>query len=231
MKINLDSDNEWGHFIDPDSFQIVEITDEVPDKSFVVFKEREYIDDIDRTVIQTTYGIIDGNKLQTMNKRELSKLMSKACAKYIIDFEKLPPKIMVEKKLIIDKPAQLAFILSNRDTFHLKIDKTALEGGNPYEVINSIMENQDFKLTMYDRDEKWKIEYAKSSRAKCRKCGLNIEKDTVRIGEPHYFEDHLNYRWHHEKCIFLQRFEKKNIKGLDLLEEKDRKRIEEILDS
>ena len=230
MKIDLDSENEWGHFIDPDSFQIVEITDEVPQGSFVVIKEREYIEDIDRTVIQTTYGIIESNKFQPMNKRELSKFMSIACGIYILNFDKLPPKVMIEKQLKLDKPAQLAFIMSNRDTFHLKLEKSALEGGNPIEIINSIMENQDFTSTMYDREERWKIEYAKSSRSKCRTCDSNIEKGTVRLGEPHYYENHLNYRWHHEDCVFLQRLEKENIKGLDNLEDDDRKRIEEKLD-
>ncbi len=230
MKIDLDSENEWGHFIDPHSFQIVEIIDEVPLGSFVVIKEREFIEDIDRTVIQTIYGIVEEKKFQPMNKRELSKLMSKACGKYILDFNQLPPKVMVKKKLQIDKPAQLAFIMSNRDTFHLKLDKDDLDGGNPYEIINSIIENQDFKSTMYDREEKWKIEYAKSSRSKCRTCSSNIEKDTVRLGEPHYFEEHLNYRWHHEDCVFFQRMDKENIKGLDTLNDEDRKRIEEKLD-
>jgi hypothetical protein len=230
MKIDLSSEDEWGHFIDPDSFQIVEIHDEVPEDSFVVIKEKAYIDDIDRTVIQTTYGIIDSNKFQPMNKREISKLMSVACGKYILKHDRLPPKVMIEKKLQVEKPARLAFIMSGRDTFHLKLDKNALEGGNPYETINSIMENQDFKQTMYDREDKWIVEYAKSSRSKCRTCGSNIEKGKVRLGEPHYFENHLNYKWHHEDCIFFQRLEKENIQGLDTLENDDRKRIEEKLD-
>ena len=230
MKIDLSSEDEWGYFIDPDSFQIVEIYDEIPDGSFVVIKEREYLDDIDRTVIQSNYGIVDGKKFQPMNKREISKLMSMACAKYILDFDKLPPKVMVEKQLQINKPAQLAFIMTNYDTFHLKLDKDALEGGNPFEIVNSILENQTFKPTIYDRDEKWKVEYAKSSRSKCRTCGSNIEKGAVRVGEPHYYEMHLNYKWHHEGCIFFQRLEKENIKGLDKLEDEDRKRIEEKLD-
>ena len=63
-----------------------------------------------------------------------------------------------------------------------------------------------------------------------RTCDSNIEKGTVRLGEPHYYENHLNYRWHHEDCVFFQRLEKENIKGFDLLEDEDRKRIEEKLD-
>ena len=61
MKISLDSENEWGYFIDNVSFQVVNISDEVPNGSFVVIKEREYLEDIDRTVIQTIYGVVQGN--------------------------------------------------------------------------------------------------------------------------------------------------------------------------
>ena len=227
--MDLSSEDEWGYFIDPESFHIVEIVDEIPDGSFVVLKEREYIDDIDRTVTQTSYGIVDGRKYNPMNKREISKLMSRACAKYVLQNNRLPPKVMVEKELKDDKPARMAFVMSNYDTFHLNLDKNLLDDGNPAEIINSIMERETFKPTLYDKEEKWKIEYAKSSRAKCKSCGSNIEKGTVRVGEPYLFEAHLNYRWHHEKCIFWQRLEISDVKGLDQLDDGDRERIENLL--
>ncbi|MHA1199096.1 MAG: PARP-type zinc finger-containing protein [Candidatus Heimdallarchaeaceae archaeon] len=228
--MNLDSDDEWGYFVDPQSFQIVEIIDEIPDGFFVVLKEREYIEDIDRTVIQSSYGIVEGKKYQPLNKREISKLMSKACADYILNSNRLPPKIMVEKELQPDKPAKLAFIMTNYDTFHLLLDKSLLDGSNPLEIINSILENETFKPTMYDREEKWKVEYAKSSRSKCKSCDSKIEKDTIRVGEPYFFENYLNYRWNHEKCIFWQRLDKEQIKGFDQLSEDDRERIEKLLE-
>ena len=59
--------------------------------------------------------------------------------------------------------------------------------------------------------------------------GLKIEKNTVRVGEPYYYEDHLNYRWNHEKCIFWKRLSLANVKGLDELEETDKNRIEKLL--
>ena len=69
------------------------------------------------------------------------------------------------------------------------------------------------------------IEYAKSSRSKCRSCSSKIEKDTVRVGEPYYYEDHLNYKWHHEKCVFWKIIDKNQVTGIDELEEDDRERI------
>ena len=153
-------------------------------------------------------------------------MMSNACAKYILSNNCLPPKVKVEKELKQDKPAQLAFVMTNYDTFHLKINSDMLEGANPYEKIKEIMGNETEKLTSYGlTEDKWKVEYAKSSRAKCRSCGMNIEKGTVRVGEPDYYENHLNYRWHHEKCIFWKGL---SIELLDLngLEKEDKKRIE-----
>lgn len=47
----------------------------------------------------------------------------------------------------------------------------------------------------------WKVELAKSSRAACRTCGEKILKETIRVGQPSYFEDHLSYKWFHLTCV------------------------------
>jgi hypothetical protein len=226
MKLILDSENEWGFFVDPNTFDIFNIEDDIPDGSFVIVKEREYIEDIDRTVIQTSYGIVEKNKFIPKNKREISKFMSEACSKFILSNDILPSKVKVEKELQEDKPAQLAFMLSNYDVFHLKISSAMLEGIDPYIKIKEIIGTETKKLTLYEREDKWKIEYAKSSRATCKSCGMKIEKGTVRIGEPYYFDQYLNYRWHHEKCIFWSRLEKNQLENLEQLEKEDKKRIE-----
>ena len=226
MKLILDSENEWGFFVDPEAFDIYTIEDDIPDGSFVIVKEREYIEDIDRTVTQSSYGIVEKNKFIPKNKREISKLMSEACSKFILARDTLPPKVKVEKELQEDKPTQLAFMLSNYDIFHLKISSAMLDGLNPFEKIQEIIGNETEKLTLYDREDKWKIEYAKSGRATCKSCGLKIEKGTVRIGEPYYFDQYLNYRWHHEKCVFWSRLEIEQLEDLEQLEKEDKKRIE-----
>ena len=221
----LDSDNEWGYFIDPETFAINPIEEEIPHGSFVIIKEREYIEDIDRTVIQTTYGIVEEKKFQPLNKRELSSAMSIACANYILNNKTLPPKVKLEKELVEDKPAQLAFLMSNYDVFHLKISSKILSGNDPFNLINDIIQSESSKLTLDDREEIWKVEYAKSSRSTCRTCNIKIEKDKVRIGEPHYFGEHLNYRWHHEECFFWSKLSLDMLDGLDDLGKEDRKRI------
>ena len=226
MKLILDKENEWGHYVDPKTFGIYNIEEDIPDGSFVIIKEREYIEDIDRTVIQPSFGIVEGNKYIPKNKRELSKIMSEACSKYILSKNSLPPKVKVEKELKKDKPVQLSFVMTNYDTFHLKITSEMLEGSDPYEKVKEIMGNETEKVTTYGlTEDKWKVEYAKSSRAKCRSCGMSIEKGTVRLGEPYYYENYLNYRWHHEKCIFWKGLNKDQL-DLSGLEKEDKKRIE-----
>lgn len=223
MKMKIDSENEWGWFIEPDTFKIHKIEEDIPSGSFVNIKEKEYIEDIGRTVVQTTYGIIEGKKFQPMNKKEITKLLSEACAKYILMNDDLPPKVKIEKELKKDKAAQLAFVMNKHDTFHLKIPDNLLEGKNSHDVITEIMQN--VTLDMEEKEEKWKIEYAKSSRSTCKSCGMKIEKGKVRVGEPYYYDDHLNYRWNHEKCIFWKKVGQQNTSGLDELEEEDKERI------
>ncbi len=223
--MHLDSENEWGYYVDPLTFDISNIEESIPHGSFVVIKEREYIEDIDRTVIQTTYGIVEKNKFQPMNKRELSSVMSKACAEYILDKNIFPPKIKIEKELVEGKPARLAFLMSSHDTFHLKITEKILADQDPFTLINDILEGETSKLTLYDKEEFWKVEYAKSSRSTCRSCGIKIEKNSVRIGEPSYYEEHLSYKWHHEQCIFWNTLNLEDLLGIDDLEPVDKDRI------
>ena len=111
--MKLDPENEWGYYVDTETFQISNIEDDIPDGSLVIIKEKEYIEDISRTVIQTIYGIVSKDEFKPMNKRDISSLLSEACAKYILTSDTFPPKVKIEKDLKEDKPAQLAFILSN----------------------------------------------------------------------------------------------------------------------
>ena len=46
----------------------------------------------------------------------------------------------------------------------------------------------------------YKIEYAKSNRSTCIICSQKIEKESVRVDIPHYFQDYLGYKWQHLDC-------------------------------
>ncbi|MHA1828831.1 MAG: PARP-type zinc finger-containing protein [Candidatus Heimdallarchaeaceae archaeon] len=224
MKIELEKEKEWGYFISPQTFHVHTIKDEIPEESFVLIKEKEYNEEIDRIIIQTTYGIVNNNKFTPYNKREISKIMSKVCGKYILNNNSLPPKMRLEKELREKKPVYLAFQVTNYDTFHLKITNEHLSNMDPVEIFKGLLENESAKLTTYQQEDNWLIEYAKSNRSRCRSCGIKIEKGSIRIGEPYYFEDHLNYKWHHEKCVFWKSLDKNNLLFNELKKE-DKKRI------
>ncbi|HKZ41597.1 MAG TPA: PARP-type zinc finger-containing protein, partial [Candidatus Hodarchaeales archaeon] len=50
------------------------------------------------------------------------------------------------------------------------------------------------------RDLRYRIEYAKSSRSTCKVCGEKIEKEIIRVGVPGFFQDYLTFKWQHLTC-------------------------------
>ncbi|MBY9001348.1 MAG: hypothetical protein KGD64_10560 [Candidatus Heimdallarchaeota archaeon] len=135
----------------------------------------------------------------------------------------------IEPELKYMKPAKLAFFVGNYDVFHLKIDVDLLGGKNPKEVLDIFIKNIGKSLFTSKRENRLKIEYARSGRAKCKKCNETIEKEFIRLGAPFYYQDHLSFRWFHENCIDLTKYDKDMLAGLEVLSENDRKRIEKKL--
>ena len=176
MKISLE-EGEWGFYVDPLTFIVNKIEGEIPESAFVVMKGREHIEDIGRTVIQTTFGYVENNTFLTLNKRDLAKKMSLKCAEYILRKEDFPPKVTLEREIKLGKDAYLAFSANKYDVFHLKISKEMLRNKDPKKIIEEIMNKSEKNLLREEEEDKRKLEYAKSSRAKCRKCGENIVKD------------------------------------------------------
>lgn len=88
--------------------------------------------------------------------------------------------------------------------------------------------------------EDFLVEYAKSSRATCKKCEEKIEKSTIRLGKLDYdAETPYNAgpvpRWYHLKC-FIEAREKleffgeiKKVKGFKDLEEEDQKMLRKTI--
>ncbi|MHA1304683.1 MAG: PARP-type zinc finger-containing protein [Candidatus Heimdallarchaeaceae archaeon] len=227
MKFMLE-EGEWGYYIDPTTFRYKRIKEEedVPNGSFVILKAKEYIEDIARTIVQTTYGYIEKNTFLTSDKRSFSEKLSQACARYILENNDLPPKTTLKKEVKEKKPAYLLYNMSQYDQFHLKLTDSHFNGEEPKEIIDIIIEKSERNLfeDQEQKEEKWLVEYAKSSRAKCKQCGEKIEKDSVRVGKPYYFQEHLNYRWYHEDCVFWRSISQ--VDGLEKLNDDDRERIE-----
>jgi len=91
------------------------------------------------------------------------------------------------------------------------------------------MKEKNRNLFYKKKEMRWRVEYAKSSRATCRKCNKIIDKNTLRIGEPSYYQEHLSYKWYHEDCVDLSKFKEEMLSGLVEIKQHDRRRIEKKL--
>ncbi|XP_022816322.1 poly [ADP-ribose] polymerase 1-like [Spodoptera litura] len=85
---------------------------------------------------------------------------------------------------------------------------------------------------------KFKAEYAKSGRMKCKGCGEEIDKDTVRIAVIERITCDLfsanDYKWHHEHCFFKKVsvvITPEHIRDLSTLKEEDQERIKSIIET
>lgn len=96
-------------------------------------------------------------------------------------------------------------------------------------------EDEKNELCQYDD---FSVEYAKSGRAKCKRCDQKIDKDEVRLGRLDYdaestFTDGPLMRWYHVKCFansltqlrFFGKITKVN--GFDKLNEEDQEMLQE----
>ncbi len=201
MKLELKTD-EWGYMIDPETLEMKNIIEEVPEGFFILIKAKEHVEDIGRTIVNTEYGYVEKNAFRPLDKRGLSAKISESCANYILQTNNMPRHITLKKDMKDNKPVELLFTLSVYDQFHLKLTPEQLKTDNPKELIEEIIKNTDFGKEEEEEEHKWKVEYAKSSRSTCKKCGEKIEKGVVRIGKPNLFQEHLNYQWHHVECIY-----------------------------
>ncbi|WVZ68912.1 hypothetical protein U9M48_017787 [Paspalum notatum var. saurae] len=81
-------------------------------------------------------------------------------------------------------------------------------------------------------EETVSVEYAKSARSTCKGCSVNIDKGALRVGvsfnDPRGFE---NTKWYHVACFPTSSYTVsavENLKGFDLIEDKDRDKLQEL---
>ncbi len=103
------------------------------------------------------------------------------------------------KKVFANGNVDLAYNPSDYDKFTIRLTP-AIVGGNVEDFLDAL---DKFKEEAKAADV-WKVEPAKSSRSTCKTCREKIEKDTLRLGEPGMFDDHVTYKWHHLSCMSHQ---------------------------
>lgn len=224
MKIKLSQPKEWGSFINPVTLQKGELKGEIPEKSLVIIKKKEFREEIDKVVILTNYCVIQDNKLLNLPKKEFTIKLAKRCAEFIVKNKILPPNTSILKITSSDKPIQLSYTHSKQEIFELILTTSMFPEQDMNQIIVEIM-NTTKKDVSEEREKKWKIEYSPHGRIPCKKCKKQIRTNDIRIGESYYKDEELNFYWYHIYCFNLSTIKDTNIEGLDDLKEEDKKKI------
>jgi len=164
--------------------------------SIVLTKKQETLDN-DIKITNTDYAIArDDGVVSLTDKRAASKILAEQLVKYMRSQNEYPHGTSFDKAFK-NRSVDVLYKASDYDKFKIRLTPE-LVGDDPEEFLMNLKSAGKKKFIPQDD---WKIEPAKSSRSTCKTCGHKIEKDLLRLGEPNYFQDHLNYKWHHFECI------------------------------
>ena len=219
----LEFSTEWGYWINPGTFRMVRVKKSVLVGAVVLIKSRETLD-TGNTVIVTDYGVAKSEGVEGKTKKEASAILTQQMVTYMKEKEMYPPKTNI-KKIYENGNVDLAYAPSEYDTFNLRF--------TPLLVNVNVEEFLDDLKQFIETDkegEPWRIEAAKSGRSTCRTCGEKIPKDSLRLGEPDFYEDHLSYRWHHLRCAvqLLEGTEPSSLSGYDELTDSQVEELEAL---
>ncbi len=191
----IEFSHDWAYYITSDTFDMNQVRGKVPVGSIVLVKEQEVLD-TGVTITNTDYKIAkDDAVVNLVDKRAASKILAKLFVEYMKKHNEYPHNSSFDKAFK-NGNVDVLFKASDYDKFKIRLTH-AIVGGDPEEFLMNL--NRSSRKKFVPGDD-WKIEPAKSGRSTCKSCGGKIEKDHLRIGEPDYFQDHLNYKLHHFVC-------------------------------
>jgi len=220
----LEYTSDWGYWINPDTFFTPRIKKAIRVGAIVFEKNREFVEDLGREIIITTYGIAKSHGIEEMDKRDASKVLAKQMFEYMQSKNAYPPKTSV-KKVFANGNVDLAYEPSEYDKFTVRFTP-ALVGGNVEDFLDALGDSQEVSRD----DTPWMVEPAKSSRSTCKTCNQKIDKDSLRLGEPIWFEDHVTYHWHHLKCQTrqLRWMDLDNLEGFSVLSDAQKNELQKL---
>ena len=231
MKIRLSKPNEWGKYIDPETFDIKEIISEVPDKAVVVIQKREFRSELSRSVISTRYGAITKGSLIYVTKREASKRLAKQCSRIMLKTDKIPAHITISEKREESKPIDLTYNFSASDKFPFQITAELLEGQNPKQFLEKIIASTHPGNVEFNSEKDWIIGYAPHGRGLCNKCKKQIREKELRFRLMDSKDSVMNRELFHFKCFPIKNTNPESIHGESKLEEEDQKRLRKLIRS
>ena len=188
--------HDWAYYIVPETFDMYKIAGKVPVGSIVLTKKQETLEN-EVTITNTDYAIAKSDGVVDLaDKRAAGKILAKQLVEYMKIHNEYPNGTSFDK-VFKNKNVDVLYKASDYDKFKIRLTPE-LVGSEPEEFLMNLKTGGKKKFSPQDD---WKIEPAKSSRSKCKTCGHSIEKGLLRLGEPTYFQEHLNYKWHHFDCI------------------------------
>ncbi|MHA2502097.1 MAG: hypothetical protein ACXAE3_04455 [Candidatus Kariarchaeaceae archaeon] len=135
LRLELDED-EWGYRITTDFVQEKVFNNwYLKDGDLLVIKSREYIADIERTVVSTDYKVVVGGEIQATDKRGISDILSQRMFDHMEKSGTMPYD--TEFKKASKNIATLEFKPDAYDTFQIKIRKEDV-GGDPAEFVGGM---------------------------------------------------------------------------------------------
>jgi len=225
MKIKLSRPNEWGCFIDPVTLDIKELKGEIPQKTLVIIRKREYKPEISRALISTIYAITSKSGLIYLTKRDFAKLLSKKCSEYMLEKEKIPLRVTLAKKIVENKPVELLYNIKKNKAFQLKITEELLKGKNPKEFIENLISASQVDIYTKEIEKTWRIEYTPRGGSICKKCKRQIREKEIRFSELQIEKNIIKQLVYHYRCMDWKKLKENLVHGLDNLKEEDQKQI------
>lgn len=127
MKTSFEEDG-WGFFIHPESLLTEEIASEtdVPEGAVIVKKIKQHIEDLGRTVVNTSYYLVQGETEHKENKNAIKKYLAEKMLDYLTAHSEWAPFTTLKKKH--QRNYRLNYQPNKHDSFELTIQEDQLGG-------------------------------------------------------------------------------------------------------
>ncbi|MGY5864114.1 MAG: PARP-type zinc finger-containing protein [Candidatus Thorarchaeota archaeon] len=216
--------SDWGYYIDPNTFDFVELTGTVPVDAIVITKEWE--EDGERRFVLNEYHLAKSSGVQKLDsKRDANPLLAEQIFEFMKKQGKFPPGSK-HTKTFKNGNVEIEYTGSEYDVFKVKLTPKMI-GGNVEDFIDNLGKAAKKRFTATDT---WKVQMPTRS-AGCKSCNGKVTKGQLRIGEPYRYEGHLAYKYHHLDCISdkIWGIAEDKIEGFDILSDENKKKVKEAL--
>ncbi len=215
---------EWAYWIHMKTFKMYKLKDTVSVGSVVLSKSKD--NDGTRSFVSTEYHVAESGGLVPRSKKEINQYIVQRALEYMREKSMWPPNMAVAKTYK-NGSVDVSYQPSEYDRFVLTINP-ALIGGSVEGFLDSLREQKSLEPdSLLPR-----VEPAKSSRSTCRGCGQNIENETIRVGEPALFQEHVSYGWYHLQCAskLLRSRSPEQLDGFAALSAEQQARVRQALE-